>query len=198
MPMTHEKRHPGAVAAAEASERFGLGAERPVVNPLPPNYQAPIVGIDPGGHGAFVGLAESGEILWHEDMPTTPEANGRVATNVALLAARLAKTHARVAYCEFVSARPTDAKAAAFSFGRARGCIEGVCAALSIPIVFLTPPTSKRLPNIPPGAENKDLARTRAIARWPAHAGLFSRKKDIERAEVALIGLGGLLREGRT
>ena len=38
------------------------------------------------------------------------------------------------------------------------------------------------------GAENKDLARTRAIARWPAHADLFARKRDVDRAEACLIG----------
>jgi hypothetical protein len=74
-----------------------------------------------------------------------------------LLAAILARTNARVAFCEFVAARPTDAKAAAFSFGRARGVIEGCAGALGLPIVFLTPPT---LAEILPGAENKDLART--------------------------------------
>jgi hypothetical protein len=62
------------------------------------------------------------------------------------------------------SARPTDAKVAAFAFGRARGVIEGCAGALGLPIVFLTPPTWKRLADIPPSAENKDLARTRAIA----------------------------------
>src|SRR5580700_8917444 len=59
-------------------------------------------------------------------------------------------------------------------------------------IVFLTPPTWKRLGDIPPGAENKDLARTRAIARWPAHADLFARKCDVDRGEAALIGWAGL------
>jgi hypothetical protein len=44
--------------------------------------------------------------------------------------------------------------------------------------------------------ENKDLARTRAIARWPARAELFARKCDIDRAEAALIGFAGIMREG--
>jgi hypothetical protein len=48
--------------------------------------------------------------------------------------------------------------------------IEGVCGALSIPIVFITPPVWKRLADIPPGVEHKDLARTRAIAKWPGRA----------------------------
>jgi crossover junction endodeoxyribonuclease RuvC len=155
---------------------------------------AVVVGIDPGGHGAISGHDESGGLLWVVDMPSTREANGRTSTNAPLLAGILAPTHARVAFCEFVGARPTDAKVAAFSFGRARGVIEGVCGALSLPIVFITPQVWKRLANIPPGAENKDLARTRAIARWPAHAELFQRKCDVDRAESCLIALAGLQR----
>jgi predicted nucleic acid-binding Zn ribbon protein len=56
---------------------------------------------------------------------------------------------------------------------------------------------AKRLADIPPGVENKDLARTRAIARWPARADLFARKCDIDRAEACLIALAGLKREAR-
>ena len=67
---------------------------------------------------------------------------------------------------------------------------------LYLNIAFLTPPTWKRLADIPPGVENKDIARARAIARWPAKAELFARKRDIDRAEAALIGLAGLKREG--
>ena len=156
-----------------------------------------VIGIDPGGHGAVSGLDESGNLLWTVDMPSTREANGRTATNAPLLAGILARSHARVAFCEFVGARPTDARIAAFAFGRARGVIEGVCSALSIPIVFITPPVWKRLADIPPGAEHKDLARTRAIARWPMHAELFARKCDVDRAEACLIGWAGLQREAR-
>jgi crossover junction endodeoxyribonuclease RuvC len=156
-----------------------------------------VIGLDPGAAGAIAGLDEHGRLLWIEDTPATVETNGRSATNAPLLAAIIAKSHARIAYCEFVSARPTDAKVAAFAFGRARGVIEGVCGALGVPIVFITPPVWKRLADIPPGAENKDLARTRAIAKWPAHAELFARKCDVDRAEACLIGLAGLLREGR-
>jgi crossover junction endodeoxyribonuclease RuvC len=154
-----------------------------------------VLGIDPGAHGAVAVLDEDGGLLEVVDMPATVEANGRTATNAPLLAGILARTHGRIAFCEFVAARPTDAKVAAFSFGRARGCIEGICGALGLPIVFLTPPSWKRLADIPSGSENKDLARTRAIARWPAHAELFRRKADVDRAEAALIGVAGLKRE---
>jgi crossover junction endodeoxyribonuclease RuvC len=146
-----------------------------------------VIGIDPGGHGALADLDESGQLLDIVDMPTTLEASGRIATNAPLLAAIMARFRARVAFCEFVGARPTDARAAAFSFGRGRGVIEGCAGALRLPLVFLTPPTWKRLANVPPDNENKDLARTRAIARWPQHAEMVARKKDVDRAEAALI-----------
>ena len=155
------------------------------------------VAIDPGGNGAIVTFDKDAQIRAIDDMPTTVEANGRTATNAPLLAGILAKTHARVAFVEFVAARPTDSKTGAFAFGRARGCIEGVCGALGIPVVFITPATWKRIADIPAGKENKDLARTRAIARWPAHADMFARKGDVDRAEACLIGLAGLQREAR-
>ena len=158
---------------------------------------AVVVGIDPGAHGAIAVLTKAGQLLGVFDMPSTTEANGRPATNAPLLAGILAGVCARVAFCEFVGARPTDAKVAAFAFGRARGVIEGCAGALGLPIVFLTPPTWKRLADIPAGIENKDLARTRAIAKWPGHAEWFKRKCDVDRAEASLIGWAGLQREIR-
>lgn len=155
-----------------------------------------VLGIDPGAHGAIAVLDMAGQLLDIIDMPTTSEANGRTATNPPLLAASIARTHASIAYCEFVGARPTDSKSGAFSFGGARGVIEGVCGSLGLPIVFLTAPVWKRAADIPPGVEHKDVARSRAIARWPAQAEMFRRKSDVDRAEACLIGLAGLQREG--
>jgi crossover junction endodeoxyribonuclease RuvC len=156
-----------------------------------------VISLDLGASGATVEMMESGDIIAIHDNPTTKEANGRSATNAPLWAAILAHSQARVAFIEWTAARPTDAKVAAFSFGRCRGVAEGICGALSIPIVWLTPPVWKRLADIPPGAENKDLARTRAIARWPGHAEWFKRKCDVDRAEACLIGWAGLQRETR-
>jgi crossover junction endodeoxyribonuclease RuvC len=157
-----------------------------------------IVGIDPGARGAIATLDATGQLLDVVDMPATLEANGRPATNAPLLAGILARSHARVAFCELVGPRPTDGSVGAFSFGRARGCIEGIAGALSIPIVFITPPVWKRIADIPPGVDHKDLARTRATARWPAHAELFARKCDVDRAEACLIAIAGLTRESRS
>ena len=63
-------------------------------------------------------------------------------------------------------------------------------------MAFLTPPVWKRAVGIPPGKDGaKDAARSEAIRRWPGQAELFARVKDDGRAEAALIGLAGLLRE---
>jgi crossover junction endodeoxyribonuclease RuvC len=161
-----------------------------------------VLGIDPGAHGAIAILSITGELIGVEDMPNTPEANGRVATNAALLAGIIANPlrthndHAQVEriFCEFVGARPNDGPIQAFAFGRARGVIEGIAGAFDIRVVFVTPPVWKRLANVPPGREHKDVARTRAIARWPAHAELFTRKLDVDRAEACFIGAAGLAR----
>jgi crossover junction endodeoxyribonuclease RuvC len=149
---------------------------------------------DIGVRGALAGFDESGQLLWIRDMPVTREASGRHAINAPLHASILARSHAQVTYCEFVGPRPTDAKVSAFSFGRSRGILEGICGALSIPIVWITPPVWKRLAEIPPGKEHKDLARTRAIAKWPSHADSFSRKADVDRAEACLIGWAGFVK----
>jgi hypothetical protein len=41
------------------------------------------------------------------------------------------------------------------------------------------------------------VSRSVAIRRWPDKAGLFARVKDDGKAEAALIGAAGLLRERR-
>jgi hypothetical protein len=156
-----------------------------------------VLGIDPGAYGTIAVLGDRGDLLELRDMPATGKPNGRTATNAPLLTGSLARTHACVAFREFVGARPTDAKVAAFAFGRARGVIEGCAGAIGLPIEFLTPPVWKRQAEIPPSTENKDLARTRAIARWSAAADLFAHKLDVDRAEACLIALAGLRREGR-
>jgi crossover junction endodeoxyribonuclease RuvC len=83
--------------------------------------------------------------------------------------------------------------------GGAKGVLEGVLAAAGVPVAFLTPPQWKRLAGIAPGkAGAKEAARSEAIRRWPAKAALFSRIRDDGRAEAALIGLAGIMRERRS
>jgi crossover junction endodeoxyribonuclease RuvC len=110
-----------------------------------------------------------------------------------LLAAIVFKSHADLAFVESVNARPGESPTAAFAFGRSRGVIEGVLAAAGVPCAFITPPAWKRAVGLT--LASKDAARAEAIRRWPGFAELFARVKDDGRAESALIGVAGLIRE---
>ena len=129
-------------------------------------------------------------------MPTLRDGpKGRPTLSAPLLADLIAQSHVTRLYVEYVGPRPTDGSVGAFSFGRSRGVVEGVLGALSIPAEFMTPASWKRAVGLPAGREGaKEAARALAIARWPAHAALFSRVRDHNRAESALIGLAGLIR----
>jgi crossover junction endodeoxyribonuclease RuvC len=147
------------------------------------------LGIDVGVTGA-IAILEDGELVDALDMPVLADGPAKRRTvNAPLLAEIVFKSHAELAYVEHVGVRPKEGAVGAFAFGRCRGVIEGVLAAAGLPVAFLTPPTWKRLTNIPPGRDGaKDAARSEAIRRWPAKAGLFARVKDDGRAEAALIG----------
>ena len=156
-----------------------------------------ILGIDPGVNGAIVEMTPQGELIQIHDMPTLADgAKGRRAINAPLLASIVFKSHAIKAFCELVGPRPGEGAVGAFGFGRSRGVIEGVLAACGVPVIMVAPPVWKRAAGIGAGKENKDSARSVAIARWPSQAELFARKCDIDRAEACLIAVAGLGREG--
>jgi crossover junction endodeoxyribonuclease RuvC len=156
-----------------------------------------IVGIDIGLQGAIAELDETGELVAIHDMPGLADGpKGRSAINAPLLAGILTTTHAVRAYIEYVGPRPLEGAASGFTFGRCRSVIEGVLAALGVPVTFLTPPVWKRIIGIPPGkVGTKDMARSEAIRRWPRYAASFALVKDADRAESALIAVAGILRE---
>lgn len=154
-----------------------------------------VLGVDPGVAGAIAVLdAETGELVQVVDMPVLNDGPaGRKSVNAPLLADLVFKTHATAAFVEFVGARPGEGAVGAFAFGRSRGVVEGVLGAAGVPVTFLAPAAWKRAAQIPPGKDGaKDLARSEAIRRWPAQAGLFARRKDDGRAEACLIAVAGL------
>ena len=154
-----------------------------------------IIGIDPGINGAVAEIdIDSGELLRISDMPTLigNGAKNRRAVNAPLLAQIIFNSHTTHAYCELVGPRPTDGVVAAFGFGRSRGLVEGICTAAGLPLTFMAATSWKRNANILAGKDNKDIARSRAISRWPAQASLFARKTDIDRAEACLIAISGI------
>jgi crossover junction endodeoxyribonuclease RuvC len=157
---------------------------------------ARVVGIDPGNEGALTLLSLVGDVIEIQDAPCVEDGvKGRRTLNAPLLGDILRRWQPSRAYIELVTARPSDAKVAAFAFGRCRGALEGVCGALAIPVTMLTVPTWRRAVGLPVGA-TKEQARGEAIRRWPDHAAFFARKKDDGRAEAALIALAGLMRDG--
>ncbi len=159
-----------------------------------------IIGIDIGSKGALALVDETGALLEIADMPILRDGPGnRPNVNAPLLAEIVYRWQATQAFVEYVGARPGEGPTGAFSFGRSKGVIEGVCAAAGLPVVFLTPPVWKRAVGIPPGkAGAKDAARSEAIRRWPSQAALFARVKDDGRAEAALIAVAGIEKRGTT
>jgi crossover junction endodeoxyribonuclease RuvC len=156
-----------------------------------------IVGTDPGVSGALALMDDDGRLLGVEDMPVLEDGvKGRRTVNAILLASILKHWAPRHLFVELIGPRPTDAKVAAFSFGRCRGAIEGVCGALALPVTMLAVPTWRRAVGLPTGA-TKDQSRGEAIRRWPEYAQFFARKRDDGRAEACLIAVAGLQREGR-
>ena len=157
-----------------------------------------IIGIDIGSKGALALLSPTGDLLEIEDMPILRDGPAnRPNVNAPLLASIVYRWQATTAFVEFVSARPGEGPTGAFSFGRSKGVIEGVCAAAGVPVAFITPSSWKRAVGIPPGKDGaKDAARSEAIRRWPSQAALFARVKDDGRAEAALIAVAGMLKRG--
>ena len=155
-----------------------------------------IVGIDIGAAGALALVSPQGELVEVADMPILRDGpKGRPTVNGPLVADILKRWRPSAAVIEFVAARPGEGATGAFSFGMARGRVEGVCAALAIPATTITAPCWKRAVGIAPGKDGaKDAARSEAIRRWPGKAGLFARVKDDGRAEAALIAVAGLAR----
>jgi len=143
-----------------------------------------ILGIDPGMSGGIAWLSDHGHLIEVRDLPTV-KGTGLLP---AVLAQWLRDKRPVHAWVERVASRPGAGVAGMFNFGRGYGQIEGVCAALEIPVSLVTPQKWKGALRIP---ADKSAARARAAQLWPGLAGTFARVKDDGRAEAALIGLYG-------
>ena len=146
------------------------------------------IGIDPGISGAIAILNDTFELVECYDMPIMASSNSKNQVNSAALA-NLIKKHGytMTAYLERVSAMPGQGVSSMFSFGTSYGIVQGVLAALGIPVVLVTPQAWKKRAGLT--GKDKDLARTLAIRLYPG--GDLSRKKDIGRADAILIARFG-------
>ena len=150
-----------------------------------------IIGVDPGQTGAVAVLGFDGA-LRVVDMPTVEIDRGgkaRREIDVAALADLLRAIDGGQAWIERVAARPGQGVASMFSFGRGVGQVEGVLAALRVPVSYVTPQAWRKTLRVPDG---KDGSRLRASQIMPAYAGEWRRAKDDGRAEAALIAMYGL------
>jgi crossover junction endodeoxyribonuclease RuvC len=149
------------------------------------------IGIDPGLSGAIAVLTD--DTLQIHDMPVmTVDRNGKAkrqvsANELAELLNLYAGKDCHV-YVERVSAMAGQGVTSVFSFGRSFGMIEGILAALKMPVTFVAPATWTRAIGRSPG---KDASRARAMELFPDYEYFFKRVKDDGRADAALIAHWG-------
>ena len=155
-----------------------------------------VLAVDIGAQGAAALLDEAGNLLDVVDLPTLDSGPAcRPEISPHLFAGIVRRWAPSRAWVEWIGPRQGDRPAGAFSFGASKATVETTLAVLGVPYRTITPATWKRTAGIPAGRGMKDLARSRAIERWPDRAEAFARVKDHDRAEAALIGWAGLQRE---
>jgi crossover junction endodeoxyribonuclease RuvC len=148
-------------------------------------------GIDVGNNGA-IALIVDGRLERVEDMPIVEIQRGKsVKRQVSAQALvgiikDMQPTHAAV---EKVSSMPNQGVASMFAFGRSAGVIEGVLAALEVPVSYVQPAVWARTMNKGYG---KDASRHRAMELHPDKQEWFKLVKHDGRAEAVLIAMWGM------
>lgn len=150
-----------------------------------------ICGIDPGASGAIAILDMEKGYLSVIDMPTHQiERNGKTKNEISaqLVARHLEELKPDHVWVEKVGAMPGQGVSSMFQFGRSVGTIEGIIAALRLPISYVTPQKWQKASGMRQG---KDGSRQRAQELFPAFAQHFSRVKDNGRSDASLIAWYG-------
>jgi crossover junction endodeoxyribonuclease RuvC len=148
-----------------------------------------VIGIDPGSTGAIACFVD-GELLDVEDMPVADGCVVAALLRSVLVEFAVAGFDDRpVVVVEKVHAMPKQGVSSTFKFGRSLGVIEGVVGGLAWPLTWVTPQDWKKGTGLI--GKDKDAARLLAIETWPEHAKTFERRKDVGRADAALIGSRG-------
>lgn len=181
--------------ARDATAGDGAGGETLLAPRQPPLY----LGIDPGAGGAIASLDAEGRLVAVEDMPTCLVKVGRTdrrRVSASLLRDLLAADGDAITMIvlERVGGMTGQSASASFTFGYGCGLVEGVIAALSLPVVMVTPQAWKRSAGIPAA---KGAAREAAMRLWPAWSSKFARVKDDGRAEACLLARHGWLSVAR-
>jgi crossover junction endodeoxyribonuclease RuvC len=143
-----------------------------------------ILGADPGISGAIAFYwSEAADRVIAEDFKTVA---GQL--DAYALAERIQQMGPDLAVVERVGAMPGQGVSSTFKFGRATGALDGILATLRIPVHFVSPSIWKKYWKLD---KDKEKSRALAIQLFPVCANHFSRKKDHNRAEAALIARYG-------
>ena len=146
-----------------------------------------ILAIDPGAKGALAFFNPEAGTLEIVDTPTVEVKRGAKTKNeisAQMLAAIIQARKPTEAVVEKVGAMPGQGVSSMFQFGRGVGMIEGVLAALQIPVTYVAPQSWQKALGARSG---KDGNRQRAAELFPAYASSFARAKDDGRADAALM-----------
>lgn len=152
-----------------------------------------VLGVDPGGGGALA-LVSGVDLIAVADMPAFEVRRGRGVKkeiDVHGLIRLLDEWAPECCWFERVGGMTGESASGAFNFGRAAGMCEALVKASGARFEFVSPHIWKKEMGLVHC--EKDEARVRAINRWPGMAGQFSRKKDVDRADAALIAEYGRL-----
>ena len=143
-----------------------------------------ILAIDPGITGALAVYDTSVPHLVVHDMPIV---DGDVNAHELFVLIRDGIPH--VAIIENVHPHPKEGVASVWRFSAAFTTARVVVQLLRVPMVLVTPGKWKRAMGLKGGPEGKEQSRRLAIATFPHHSQLFSRKKDHGRAEASLLAV---------
>lgn len=144
-----------------------------------------VAGVDPGQSGAIAIVDSTDGIICCVDMPVT----GGGVSPVLVHRELAGHGHLDLAVIENVHSMPKQGVASSFKFGRSKGVLEGVTAALRVPVEMPTASVWKRSMGV---TADKDSSRTKALELHPDAADLLARKKDADRAEDLLLAEYGL------
>jgi hypothetical protein len=141
-----------------------------------------VVGFDPGVNGG-VAWVRGSSLLHVADLPAIDK-----RTSAPLLYQLLLERPADVMAIELLNAMPSMSGRSLAKLHESVGICRGVCA--DLPVVAPTPAVWKKHFGIRgERKEQKEMARRKAMERWPQFAQAFQRVKDADRAEAALIAL---------
>lgn len=147
------------------------------------------IGIDVGASGAIAVLDKGGHLLDSMPMPTFKDGKSS-RVNAAALAGWLAGYDAaKMAFVERVGAMPGQGVSSMFGFGHSAGVVDGVLAALHIPVTLVTPQSWKKTAGLI--GKDKDAARTIAARLYPFERTLDLKGKGQALADAILIARHG-------